>query len=138
MPKSCAGWALIIAGLLVAGHMVIEPLYHATDPAMPVNPVWEAINPVMAAAILLGCGIAFGRKRQADADGTELRAWIEANVHFHGLVAVAMVFFWNWFNVLNPAFAGTHPAVVSAAWTVLDVAMPLLCISLGRRLAGRV
>ena len=64
MLKSCAGWALILAGLLVAGHMVVEPLYHATDPEMPVNPVWEAINPVMAAAILLGCGVAWGRKRR--------------------------------------------------------------------------
>ena len=138
MLKVCAGWALILVGLVVAVHMVVEPLYHATDPEMPVNAVWEAINPVMAAAILLGCVIAYGRKRQSDNDGTVSRSWITANVHFYGLLAVAMLFFWNWFNSLSPAFAGTHPAVVSATWTVLDVAMPLLCISLGRRSVGRV
>ena len=136
MLKSCVGWALILIGLVVAGHMVIEPLYHVTDPEMPVNFVWEVINPVLAAAIILGCGAAYGEKRRTDSDETVSRSWIAANVYFYGLVAVALLFFWNWFNVLNPAFTGTHPAVVSAAWTVLDVAMPLLSISLGRRLVA--
>ena len=137
MWKFCAGWALILVGLTVAVHMVIEPLYHVTDPKMPVNFVWEAINPALAAAILLGCGAAYVLKRRTEGDGTVSRAWIAANVHFYGFLAVAMLFFWNWFNVLNPAFAGTHPAVVSATWTVIDVAMPLLSLSLGRRLIGK-
>ena len=109
MWKFCAGWALILVGLLVAVHMVIEPLYYVTDPKMPVNFVWEAINPALAAAILLGCGAAYVLKRRTERDGTVSRAWITANVHFYGFLAVAMLFFWNWFNVLNPAFAGTHP-----------------------------
>ena len=135
MLKRCAAWTLILGGLLVAGHMVIEPLYHVSDPEKPVNFVWELINPVMAAVILLGCGVAYAQKRRAGGDGTASRSWIAANVHFYGLAAVGMLFFWNWFDALNPAFTGTHPAVVSATWTALDVAMPLLCISLGARLA---
>ena len=135
MLRHSAAWTLILGGLLVAVHMVVEPLYHVSDPDRPVNFVWEVINPVMAAVILLGCGVACAQKRRTDSEGTVSRSWIAANVHFYGLLAVGMLFFWNWFNTLNPAFTGTHPAVVSATWTALDVAMPLLCISLGGRLA---
>ena len=53
MLKRISGIYLILMGIAVAVHTVVEPLYHASGPGQPYSPFWDILNPLMAVAIAL-------------------------------------------------------------------------------------
>lgn len=127
--RQVIGAVLILIGALVAIHTVVEPLYHVSSQASPYSPVWSTINPLMALAIVLGLIFGGMRKQEVDREGGEApvtRAFLAANTIFYGLLFIGILFFFNWFNLLSPAYTSVGPDAVSAIWAVIDAALPLL------------
>ena len=129
MLRQVIGAVLILIGALVAIHVVIEPLYHASSQASPYSPIWNYINPLMALAIGLGLIFACIRKQEIDQEGFDApvtRDFLAANTLFYGLLFVGILFFFNWFNLLSPAHTAVGPDAVSVLWALIDAALPLL------------
>ena len=127
--RQIVGATLILIGIVVAVHTVVEPLYHASSQASPYSPIWSYINPLMALAILLGLIFGCMRKREVDREGSAApvtRDFLAANTLFYGLLFVGILFFYNWFNLLSPAYTAMGPDAVSVVWAVIDAVLPLL------------
>ena len=127
--KQIVGVVLFLIGALVAIHTVVEPLYHASSEASPYSPNWTYINPLMAAAIVLGLIFACMRKQEVDRQGGDAavtREFLAANTIFYGLLFIGILFFFNWFNLMSPAYNAVGPDAVSVIWAVIDAALPLL------------
>ena len=45
------------------------------------------------------------------------------NVTLYGIVAVGILYFWNWLNDLRPAFTAIGGDVITTTWTIVDVAL---------------
>ena len=105
--KRAVGVFLIVVGVVVALHTIVEPLYHTTSDAQPYAPLWNILDPIMAVAIVLTVIFAYIRKRDVDGSGgaTITREFLTANTIFYGILFVGIMFFWNWFNQLSPAYA---------------------------------
>ncbi len=136
MLKKIIGILLIVVAAAVAIHTVIEPLYHASSDAQPYAPLWDILDPIMAVAIVLTVIFGYIRKRDAcnEAGTTITRDWLSANVVFYGIVFIGIMFFWNWFNLLRPAFTAVGPDAVSLAWIIIDATLPLLLGAMGMHL----
>ena len=133
--KKIAGAILLVVAVIVAVHAVVEPLYF--DSRLTGSgyneAVWAIINPLSAIAIILGVIFGYIRKRDADsADETAVtREFLTANTIFYGILFIGILFFWNWFNLLNPAFNAVGPDTVSLAWIIIDAGEILLAGALG-------
>jgi len=133
MLRKIIGILLIVVAAAVAIHTVVEPLYHASTEAQPYAPLWSVLDPIMAVAIVLTVIFGYIRKRDACNKGgtTVTREWLSANVVFYGIIFIGIMFFWNWFNLLMPAFTAVGTDAVSVAWIIIDAALPLLLSAMG-------
>ena len=69
MLRRIVGLFLVVIAAVVAVHMIVEPLYHASSEGDPYSPIWNTINPFMALAVVLGVVFATIRKRGIDREG---------------------------------------------------------------------
>ena len=130
MLKKICGLYLAAVAVLVAVHTVVEPLYHASGSGQPYSPFWTIVNPLTALAIVLGTVFSYTRKTGAGGD-TVTREFLAANTLFYGFLFVGIMFFWNWFNLLNPAFTAIGDDTVSLVWIVVDTSVALLAGATG-------
>ena len=128
MLKRIVGVYLIAMAAAVAVHTVGETLYHVSEEGQPYSPLWSVLNPLMAVAIVLGLAFAWRRKREVDATGDDgvTREFVAANIRFYGLLFVGILFFWNWFNLLMPAWSAPGDDTVTLVWILIDATLPLL------------
>ena len=113
--RTC-GLFLVAVAVAVALHTVIEPLYHLSSEIQPYSPLWNILDPLMVAAVGLGVIFAYLRKRVVDRQRDEAavtRQWLVANIMFYGLLFVAILLLWNWFNLLSPRFTAIGDETVS-------------------------
>ena len=140
MVKRIGGIFLVLVAVTVAVHTVVEPLYHTSVDGQPYSPLWTILDPLMVAAVAVGVIFAWPRKRaaggQRDGD-TVTRAWLAANTWFYGLLFVAILLLWNWFNLLSPRYTAPPDSAVSIVWIIIDALLPLLLASLGISLLRR-
>jgi len=137
--RRMCGLFLLLVAVAVAVHTVVEPLYHASTETQPYSPLWNILDPLMVAAVAVGLLYAFLRKRRADRNqgGSAIsRAWLVANTLFYGLLFVAILLLWNWFNLLSPRFTAIGDETVSLVWILIDALLPLLLGALGVSLLG--
>ena len=122
---------LVLAAVVavVAGHFLANQFY---DPGLEgtSRTVWQIVNPLMVAGLVMVLLAAFARKRSLDADPAVGREYLETNVVFYSSAALLLGLLWNWFGVewVDP---GND---VGWMWTVIDVTLPLLLASTGIRL----
>ena len=129
MVKRIVGLYLVLIAALVAIHTVVEPLYHVSTLDQPYSPVWPTFDILMAIAMVLAIVFAFLRKRVVDGEGVDAsvsREYIAANAVFYGLIAVAILFFWSYFNLLSEAYNPTGSDAESVLWMIVDASMPLV------------
>ena len=133
MISRIGGTVLVITAVAVAVHTVVEPLYHASTEEAPYSPFWSVLDVLMAAAIVIGVAFAYLRKRAAagEGGGAVTRDFLVANTLFYGLLFVGIMFYWNWLNLLSPAYTAVPEAAVSLAWIIIDAGLPLLLGALG-------
>lgn len=140
MVQRIGGLFLVLVAVAVAVHTVIEPLYHASAEGQPYSPLWNVLDPLMVAAVALGAIFAWLRKHAAGShrdSNTVTRAWLAANTWFYGLLFVAILLLWNWFNLLSPRFTAIGDETASLVWIIIDALLPLLLASLGISLLRR-
>lgn len=134
MLRRIIGLALIVIGVVVAVHMMIEPLYHTSSEANPYSPLWNIIDPFMALAVVLGVIFSYIRKRGVDREGGDApitREFLVANTLFYGFLFVGILFFQNWFNLLSPSFTAVGVDTIALQWGLIDAILPLLSGALG-------
>ena len=132
--KRVIGIFLILAGIAVAGHLIVEPLYHTSTEAEPSSPLWQVFHPVVIAAIVFTLIFSYARKRDVEQgwDGSVVsREFLSANVSFYGSLVVGILYFWNWFNDLSPAFTAIGGDVITITWTIVGVALLPLSAAMG-------
>ncbi len=132
--KRIIGIYLVATAVAVGVHTVVEPLYHASGPGQPYSPLWNVLNPLMAAAIALALVFGYLRKQEVDGEGGSAgvtREFVAANAHFYGFLFVGILFFWNWFNLLMPAFTALGDDTVTLVWILIDATLPLLLGAMG-------
>ena len=139
MLKKIIGIFLIVVGVMVAIHTIVEPLYYASSDAQPNAPLWNILDPIMALAVILTIIFGHIRKRNACAENETVvtREFLSANVVFYGIVFIGIIFFWNWFNLLSPAFNAVGPDTISLTWIIIDAALPLLLGVMGASMIRR-
>lgn len=133
--KKIVGIILLVVAVVVAVHTVVEPLYFdSSQSGSGYNEgVWAIINPLSALTVILG--LIFGYMRKRDADGadetTVTREFLTANTIFYGFLFIGIMFFWNWFNLISPAFNAIGPDATALAWIIIDAGLPILAGALG-------
>ena len=120
---------MLLLAAVVAGHFLVNQFY---DPGLEgtSRTVWQIVNPLMVAGLVMVLVAAFARKRSLDADPAVGREYLEANVVFYYSAALLLGLLWNWFGVewVDPSND------VGWMWTVIDVTLPLLLASTAIRL----
>ena len=133
--KKIVGIILLVVAVVVAVHTIVEPLYFDSSRSGSgySEGVWGIINYFSALTVILGLIFGYMRKRDADAadETTVTREFLTANTIFFGFLFIGIMFFWNWFNLLSPAFNAVGPDAVSLAWIIIDAGLPLLAGALG-------
>jgi hypothetical protein len=132
--RRIVGVVLIVTAVVVAVHTVIEPLYYTSTEASPYSPHWGKINPLMVLAVVLGVIFGYIRKRSVDREGGDApvtREFLAANTLFYGFLFVGILFFWNWFILLSPAFTAAGGNTASLVWILIDATLPLLAGAMG-------
>ena len=132
--KRITGTYLIAMAVAVGVHTVVEPLYHASGPGQPYSPLWNVLNPLMAVAIVLALVFGYLRKQEVGREGGGAgvtREFVAANTQFYGFLFVGILFFWNWFNLLMPAFTALGDDTVTLVWILIDATLPLLLGAMG-------
>ena len=90
---------LVAMAIAVALNLILTPVYH--DGA-PDYPVWEIMNWFMAAAVIVALIANIMRKRTLNKETTSALDYLRASITYYGAIALTMLFFWEWFWVLNP------------------------------------
>ena len=133
MLKKICGIYLLAVAVLLAVHTVVEPLYHVSEPGQPYSPFWTIVNPLTAVAIVLGLLFAYTSRQGAGGEDVT-REYLVSSTLLYGFGFVGIMFFWNWFNLLSPAFTAIGDETVSLAWIIIDAGVPLLAGATGVRL----
>ncbi len=129
------GIVLMVTGIVVAVHTVIEPLYYVSSEEAPYSPAWTYINLLMVLSIVLGVFYSYIRTRDAGSDTLVTREYLVANIQLYGFLFVGIMFFWNWFQVSNDRYTSIGIDVHALIWLFIDAALPLLAVTLGLHLA---
>ena len=130
--KRIVGIVLVVIGVAVAVHTIVEPLYHVSSEAHPYSPLWTILDPLMGLAIVLGLIVGYPRMKRASSAGPDaLVTWerLAATTMFYGFLGVGILFFWSWFNTMSVSanFApGKGENVSALVWMIIDTLLPLL------------
>ena len=132
--KKVIGVVLIIIAAIVAIHTVIEPIYHTSSiepDANKFSSFWDYINPLSAISIVLGLIFSYIRLNKVG-DNSSVQEFIAANTLFYGFMFAAILFFYNWFGILNATtFTAVGSETRSTVWIIFDALLPLLNGALG-------
>ncbi len=134
--KKVIGVFLILVAAIVAIHTVAEPLYYKSTPEQPYNAsVWLYLNILSAISLVIGIIISYDRKNNVS-ESSSVQEYIAANTLFFGFMFAAILFFWNWFGLINPGgdYAPTQSDTGAMVWIIFDAILPLLNGALGMHL----
>ncbi len=94
--------------------------------------IWSVLDPLMVIAILVTIWFAFRRKTEIDslAENSLSKEYFESNIALYGGVALLAALLWNWIGS-----RWSYPLVsFQWLWILIDLTLPLLLFSVGRRL----
>ncbi|MDE0076253.1 MAG: hypothetical protein OXO50_01975 [Caldilineaceae bacterium] len=94
--------------------------------------IWSVLDPLMVLAILVTIWSAFRRKVEIDSlsESSLSREYIETNIALYGGIALLAALLWNWIGS-----RWSYPLVsFQWLWILIDLTLPLLLFSAGRRL----
>ena len=121
-----------LVGALLLLTAAIVGIYFVVDQLEVLPFIWAELNYLMALSIALGVIFAYLRKRSLESAGLDrivTRRYFESNLLFYGFVAMAMLFFWNWFDLLVDA--DPQDTDHNIVWIIVDTVAPLLWGALG-------
>lgn len=94
--------------------------------------IWSVLDPLMVIAMLITIWFAFRRKVEIDSlsESSLSRDYIETNIALYGGIALLAALLWNWIGS-----RWSYPLVsFQWLWILIDLTLPLLLFSVGRRL----
>ena len=94
--------------------------------------IWSVLDPLMVIAILVTIWFAFRRKKEIDSleESGLTKDYFEVNIALYGGVALLAALLWNWIGS-----RWSYPLVsFQWLWILIDLTLPLLLFSAGRRL----
>ena len=130
--KRFIGIVLIVIAAIVAIQTILEPIYHTSTDDSPYSSTWDYINPLSAISIILGLIFGYIRLSGVGADSS-VQEFIAANTLFYGFIFTAIIFFWNWFGIMEIAsdFTGVSHSTRGLVWILFDAILPPLNIAMG-------
>ena len=133
--KKVIGVVHILIAAIVAIHTVVEPLYHNSVVSGNLySSIWDYINPLSAISIVLGLIFSYVRMKKVS-ESSSVQEFIAANTLFYGFMFAAIIFFWNWFGILNAeTFTAVGSETRSTVWIIFDGLLPLLNGAIGMHL----
>ena len=131
----CVGMLFIVTALIVAIHTVVEPLYYVSTSAKPYSSLWDIIDALAAFTIVLGLIYSYMRLRNSGANAS-VQEFIAANTLFYAFICTAIIFFWNWFGIMDMSkeFTAIGDDTRTLAWLFFDAVLPPLNIAMGLHL----
>ena len=121
-----------LVGALLLLTAAIVGIYFVVDQLEVLPFLWGELDYLMALALVLGLIFASMRKRSLESAGLDrivTRRYFEANLLFYGFLLIAMLFFWNWFDLLVDA--DPQDTDHNIVWIIVDTVAPLLWGALG-------
>ena len=115
----------VILGLTafaVLFHFVLSPFY---EDVVESGDVWNVLNWFMALAVIVALVLTYLAKRDAGTDSVDTNTYIRVNVGFYAAAALAILYFWNWFNELVVG-GGLEGEVNGIFWVVIDTLYVIL------------
>ena len=115
----------VILGLMAVAvlfHFVLSPFY---EDSVDVDSVWNVINWVMAVGVIVTLATTCVFKRGSGTDGADTNRFICVNAAFYAAAALAVLFFWNWFDDLTVGEDG-QSEIRLFYWVVINVLFVLL------------
>lgn len=130
--KRFIGVVLIVIAAIVAIQTILEPIYHTSTAESLYSSAWDYINPLSAIAIILGLIFGYIRLSGVGPDSS-VQEFIAANTLFYGFIFTAILFFWNWFGIMDVAsdFTAVSHGTRSLVWILFNAILPPLNIAMG-------
>ena len=122
----------VILGLMavvVLFHFVLNPFYE--DVVDPIS-VWHVLNWVMAVGVIIALVLTYIRRERLRPDSATTIS-ICVNVAFYAALALAILFFWNWFDDLTAGEDGQSPTR-GYYWVVINTTFVVLLGTISVRL----
>ena len=107
----------ILVAIIVGVQFVAWRLYDS-------GAVWDVLNIIMLVAIALALYFNWERKRNHDgsSDGSVNREYLESNLMFYATIVLAVLFVFNWLNLLvNGSTDVGEESMHDIVWVVVDI-----------------
>ena len=121
---------LALIAAVVLFHFVFSAFY---PDSVDAQDIWLVLDWFMAFAVIVALITTYIAKRNVDAGGCDTNTHICVNVAFYVTAAVAILFFWNWFDDMTAGEDGqgqTHRFF----WVVINVLFVIITGSLSAHL----
>ena len=118
-----------LTALAVLFHFVLSPFY---KDVVESHDVWNILNWFMAFGVIVVLVVTYLAKKEVGRD-SDTNTYLRANVGFYAAAALAILYFWNWFNELVVG-GGSEGEVNGNFWVVIDVMYVILVARVSMRL----
>jgi hypothetical protein len=125
--RSVGGLMMVYAGVYLA-QFLFSSLYDNPQP------VWDVMNFVSGAGVLIALIVNFGHMRSQSGDGPATVARLGAYVLFYANAALAVWFFRNWIYLMTLDAGGSASVPVDVVWDFVAMMIPLVLATTGWRL----
>ncbi|MDE2823600.1 MAG: hypothetical protein OXK79_08860 [Chloroflexota bacterium] len=109
----------VILGLTAVAvllHFVLSPFY---DDVVESGDVWNVLNWFMAFGVIVALVLTYLAKRDVGRED-DTNTYIRGNVGFYAAAALAILYFWNWFNELvTDDGSGTYWVLIDTIYVIL-------------------
>ena len=109
----------VILGLTAVAvllHFVLSPFY---DDVVESGDVWNVLNWFMAFGVIVALVLTYLAKRDVGRED-DTNTYIRGNVGFYAAAALAILYFWNWFNELvADDGSGTYWVLIDTIYVIL-------------------
>ena len=97
-------------------HFVLSPFY---EEVIESDDVWNVLNWFMAFGVIATLFLTYLAKKDVGREDDTNR-YLRVNVGFYAAAALAVLFFWNWFNELVVGEgSGTYWPLIDALYVIL-------------------
>lgn len=117
---------MLASAIVVVAHFILSHFY---SDAIDTHTIWNILNWIMAAGVLVALTVNFMRRRAAngrDAGASSQQEHIGINAVFYASALLAIWFFWSWFGELTSGPEGPEDVVNSVVWVLVDGLYPLV------------
>lgn len=110
-----------LTALAVLFHFVLTPFY---EDAVESDDVWFILNWFMAFGAIVVLVLTYLAKKEVGRED-DTNTYIRVNVGFYAAAALAILFFWNWFNELDIGGA-SEDGGNGNFWVIIDTLYVIL------------